>query len=135
LNASHLSEVDNQISLILKMLDSLSLFPNLSHCINAYLQVDVSPSLSHHKVRLFGFDAFGGEGHIRDQQQGTTSDDIVVADNKDRRGFHVDADAGHFLELFQKRLVVFPDTSIGRVNHARSVIVTELEDFLGNEFV
>ena len=44
------TKLDNHISLILKVLDFLSLFPNFGHCINAYLQVAVSPSLSHHQV-------------------------------------------------------------------------------------
>ena len=117
------------------MLNPLALFTYLSHRINANLQVAISPFLSDDLIRFLGFDPLRGEGYIRDQQQRTTSDDIVVADDKDRCGLHVDADTGQLLQFLPKRLVVLLDTSIGRVNYARSVLVTEIENFLGNKFM
>src|SRR5690349_19736350 len=58
-----------------------------------------------------------------------------MADDEDRRRFHVDADRRVFLQLVAELLIVFPHAAVRRVDHAGSIVEAALYELLRYEFV
>ena len=77
-----------------------------------------------------GFDAIGCNRHIGNQQQCTARYIVGMTNDKQGRGFHVDANTCHVVQLAMKSVVMFPDSPVRCVDYPGPVIQAVLEDFV-----
>ncbi len=121
--------------LISEVFDGFAAGADLGHGFDADLEVHFGVVFGDHFVGGFGFHAFGGGGDIGDEEQCAAGDLVVMPDDEDGCGFHVDGECGHAFEFASEFFIVFPESSVGGVDDAGAVFEVSLDDFVGDELV
>src|SRR5258706_15685434 len=117
-----------EIVLETQMLDTAAPAPHELQGPYPDLDVPFDIVRGHHQIRRFGLDTLGDHWLIRHKEQRTSRNVVGKPCSKDCCSLHVDRHASCTTQLIPKAIIMFPDTTIGRVHSARPIVVTEIAD-------
>ena len=82
----------------------------------------------HRLIRRFSLNTLGNHWLIGHKKQRAGRDVIGKSRSKDCCSLHVDRHTSCMTQHIPKAIIVFPDTTIGRVHSTRPIVVTEIAD-------
>src|SRR5882757_4394970 len=84
--------------------------------------------LGHHLIRGFGLHTLGNHWLIGHKKQRASRNVVGKSRSKDCCSLHVDRHASCTTQHLLEAIVVFPNTTVGRVHSTCPIVVTEIAD-------
>src|SRR5947199_10095 len=117
------------------MSDLFTAVGDLAHRLDADLEVLIRILTKDRAGRLLRLDAPSPEREIGHEKQRSDRNFASKSSHKECRRFHFNRQGPFVVKLRFEFIVELPETIVGRMNHARSVVESFLDEDLRDEFL